>query len=77
MQDYFFPVLNGQLVVTIEGADARCVVDATSLDSVLKTCSRTLQQSLSPIIALTKWSLTQHDDVPHVNPHPNDNTDGK
>ena len=63
MQDYFFPVLNGQLVVTIEDADARCVVDAASLDSVLKTCSRTLQQSLSPIIALTKWSLTQHDDV--------------
>ena len=61
VQDYFFPILNGQLVVTVEDADARCVMDSASLEAVLKTCGRTLQQSMSPLIALTKWSLTQQD----------------
>jgi hypothetical protein len=59
VQDYFFPILNGQLVVTVEDADARCVMDSASLEAVLKTCGRTLQQSMNPLIALTKWSLTQ------------------
>ncbi|MFO1004171.1 MAG: hypothetical protein U0936_27960, partial [Planctomycetaceae bacterium] len=63
VQDYFFPILNGQLVVTVEDADARCVMDSSSLETVLKTCSRTLQQSMSPLIALTKWSLTQRDNL--------------
>jgi hypothetical protein len=63
VQDYFFPILNGQLVVTVEDADARCVMDSSSLESVLKTCSRTLQQSMSPLIALTKWALTQENDL--------------
>ncbi len=61
VQDYFFPVLNGQLVVTVEDADARCVLDSTSLEGALKSCSRALQQSMSPLIALTKWSLTHRD----------------
>ena len=63
VQDYFFPVLNGQLVVTVEEAGVRSVLDSGSLESVLKTCSRTLQQSMSPLITLTKWSLTQKDDL--------------
>ena len=63
VQDYFFPILNGQLVVTLEDADARCVIDSASLETVVKTCSRTLQQTMSPLIALTKWSLTQKNDL--------------
>ena len=34
-------------------------MDSTSLDAVLKTCSPTLQQSMSPLVALTRWSMTQ------------------
>ncbi len=63
VQDYFFPILTGQLVVTVEEADARCVMDSASLETVLKTCSRTLQQSMSPLISLTTWSLTQQNNL--------------
>jgi hypothetical protein len=63
VQDYFFPVLNGQLVVTVEDADARSVLDSATLETVAGTCSRALQQTMNPLIALTKWSLVHKNDV--------------
>jgi hypothetical protein len=63
VQDYFFPVLNGQLVVTVEDANERCVLDSATLETVSRTCSRTLQQTMNPLIALTKWSLAHKNDV--------------
>lgn len=63
VKDYFFPILNGQLVVTVESPEARCVLDSDSLMTVVKTCSRTLQVSMIPLIALSEWSLTQQENL--------------
>lgn len=59
VQDYFYPILRGDLVVTVEETDAKTVLDSQSLNSVVSTCQKSLQQTLRPLMDLTSWALTQ------------------
>jgi hypothetical protein len=58
-QDYFYPILKNDLVVTVENADSKTVLDAHSLPKVVATLESAVQQSLKPLLSLSAWALTQ------------------
>jgi hypothetical protein len=59
VQDYFYPILRNDLVVTVEDADAKTVLDAQSLQVIAGKLSPELQQVMRPLLDLTSWALKQ------------------
>ncbi|MBL8818282.1 MAG: hypothetical protein JNL58_19800 [Planctomyces sp.] len=57
VSDYFFPILNEDLVVTIEGPGKTLVLQSTSLELVLEDCSEDVKSSVQPLIELARWAI--------------------
>jgi hypothetical protein len=55
IQDYFFPVLDGSLEVTVEGPDGTEVLTAASLVEVVEKLNGALASSMVPLINLAVW----------------------
>lgn len=60
VQDYFYPILNEDLVVTIEDADTQTVLNARTLDTVVNECSDGIRESITPLLHLTQWAIQQY-----------------
>ena len=59
VQDYFYPILRNDLIVTVEDADSKTVLDAQSLQAIGSKLRPDLQLMLRPLIDLTTWALKQ------------------
>lgn len=59
VQDYFYPILHNDLIVTVEDADSKTVLDAQSLHAIAGKLRRDLQQMMRPLLDLTTWALKQ------------------
>ncbi|MFN9719402.1 MAG: hypothetical protein ACK58L_11945 [Planctomycetota bacterium] len=57
VQDFFYPVLRGDLVVTLEAPGAKWVVTAESIAAAVDLCSATIRETLRPLVRLAQWSL--------------------
>lgn len=61
-QDYFYPIMKEDLVVTVEDADTQAVLNAHTLASVVSQCSDSVREMIQPMLHLTQWALQQHCD---------------
>jgi hypothetical protein len=59
VQDYFYPILNEDLVVTVEDADTQSVLNARTLATVVSECSDAIRESITPLLNLTQWAFRQ------------------
>ena len=62
LQDYFYPILRNDLIVTVEDADSKTVMDSRSLTQIANNCRTSVQQIIRPILDLTTWGLQQQKD---------------
>jgi len=67
VQDYFYPILNEDLVVTVEDADTQTVLNARTLGSIVSECSDALRESITPLLNLAQWAF-QQDIIPQGSP---------
>lgn len=56
-EDYFHPILNHELVVTVEGPNSEFVISAESIADVVSTFSAIQQAQISPLLELAKWGM--------------------
>ncbi|MEQ9408016.1 MAG: hypothetical protein RIK87_09835 [Fuerstiella sp.] len=56
-EDYFFPILNHELVVTVEGPHSQLVISADSIDDVVRTFSPLQQTLINPMLELARWGM--------------------
>jgi len=56
-EDYFQPILNHELVVTVEGPNSQLVVSADSIFDVVSTFSPTHQSLVKPLLELAVWGM--------------------
>jgi len=72
VQDYFYPILRNDLIVTIEDADSKVVLDAQSLLTETGKLRAGIQQTMRPLLELTTWALKQpaEDNLFSVQPGP-------
>jgi len=59
LQDYFYVILREELVVTVEDADAQTVLNSQSLPSILAQVREPVRTTISSLLTLTEWALTQ------------------
>ncbi len=57
-RDYFYAILNGDLIVDIESPSETITLSATSLESTLAAKAPDLAKELTPLFELTKWAIT-------------------
>lgn len=57
MQDYFAPILRGDLIVTVDAPGHSTVIDAASVTEILPRCAPAVSRQLEPLIALSRWAL--------------------
>ncbi|MFY9254793.1 MAG: hypothetical protein WAO83_15180 [Fuerstiella sp.] len=56
-EDYFHPILNHELVVTVEGPGSEFVISADSIADVVKAFSPLQQAQTRPLLELATWGL--------------------
>lgn len=56
-EDYFQPILNHELVVTVEGPSSQLVVSADSIFDVVSTFSPSHQSLVKPLLELAVWGM--------------------
>lgn len=56
-EDYFQPILNHELVVTVEGPNSQLVVSADSIFDVVNTFSPIQQSLVTPLLELAVWGM--------------------
>lgn len=56
-EDYFQPILNHELVVTVEGPNSQLVVSADSIFDVVNTFSAVQQSLIKPLLELAVWGM--------------------
>ncbi len=57
VEDYFHPILNHELVVTVEGPNSELVISADSIADVVKTFSPLKQSQTMPLLELATWGM--------------------
>lgn len=57
VQDYFYPVLKEDLVVTVEDADTQIVLNGQTIGSVVAQCSDSVGEMIRPLLRLSQWAL--------------------
>ncbi len=62
LQDYFFPILAGQLDVIVETPSVRTVLDASTLIDEVSRLDSTWAGNLKPLIELADWARSMEDD---------------
>ena len=62
VQDYFYPILKEDLVVTVEDADTQTVLNALSLATVVSECADAIRELIQPLLNLTQWALHRDDE---------------
>ncbi len=60
VQDYFYPILKEDLVVTVEDADTQTVLNAQTLVTVVSESADVVREMIQPLLHLTQWALQQH-----------------
>ncbi|MBL7963724.1 MAG: hypothetical protein JNM31_07745 [Flavobacteriales bacterium] len=63
IEDYFFPVLSGDLEVTVSEGELEVTISSANLDSVAKELDVDFANRMRPLIALTNWARTQTDET--------------
>lgn len=58
LQDYFFPILRGDLVVTLEAPGTKLTLTADSLPAAVDRCGPSIRESLRPLISLSQWAIS-------------------
>ena len=67
-EDYFHPILNHELVVTVEGPNSELVISADSIVDVVKTFSPAQQCLVNPLLALASWGMDRKlEGIPRLN----------
>jgi len=56
IQGYFYPILSGNLVVTVVSPDGEKMLDAESLVEILSTLGGDIAASMLPLVDLASWS---------------------
>lgn len=62
VQDYFYPILKEDLVVTVEDADTQTVLNALSLATVVSESADAIRELIQPLLNLTQWALHRDDE---------------
>ena len=62
VQDYFYPILKEDLVVTVEDADTQTVLNAQSLATVVSESADVIRELIQPLLKLTQWALHRDDE---------------
>ena len=62
VQDYFYPILKDDLVVTVEDADTQTVLNAQSLATVVSESADAIRDVIQPLLNLTQWALHRTDE---------------
>ena len=57
VQDYFYPILRGDLIVTLETPGSKLVLNADSIPETVESCGVAIRESLRPLVQLAQWSL--------------------
>lgn len=71
IEDYFYPILSGDLEVTVEGMDGATVLTAVTLISELEKLNGDLAADMVPLINLAKWARSlKHEDIVVLNTMP-------
>lgn len=69
-EDYFQPILNHELVVTVEGPGSELVISAESMMDVVRTFSPQQQANITPLLELVTWGMgTRVSGLPMLNLH--------
>jgi hypothetical protein len=56
-EDYFHPILNHELIVTVEGPNSQLVISADSIFDVVSTFSPVQQSLVKPLLELAVWGM--------------------
>ena len=68
-EDYFYPILNHELVVTVEGPGSELVISADSIANVVTTFTPLQQSHTAPLLELATWGMRkQVEDLALLNP---------
>ncbi|MEZ6127292.1 MAG: hypothetical protein R3C59_01255 [Planctomycetaceae bacterium] len=68
-EDYFHPILNHELVVTVEGPNSQLAITADSIFDVVRTFSAHQQSLINPLLELAVWGMEQRVlGIPLLNP---------
>ncbi len=62
VQDYFYPILKEDLVVTVEDADTQTVLNTLTLATVVSECGDAIRESITPLLNLTQWAFQQQNE---------------
>jgi len=62
VQDYFYPILKEDLVVTVEDADTQTVLNAQSLATFVSESADVIRELIQPLLNLTQWALHRDDE---------------
>ncbi|MEJ7595289.1 MAG: hypothetical protein WKF77_27535, partial [Planctomycetaceae bacterium] len=62
VQDYFYPILKEDLVVTVEDADTQSVLNAQTLVTVVSESADVIRELIQPLLNLTQWALHRADE---------------
>ena len=69
-EDYFYPILNHDLVVTVEGPSSELVISADSIEDVVRTFAPAQQSLIDPMLELARWGMDkQVEGLPLLNLH--------
>lgn len=63
IEDYFFPILSGDLEVIVSEEDQELTISSANLDAVAKELDADFANRMRPLIALTNWARTQSDET--------------
>jgi hypothetical protein len=59
VQDYFYPILTGELIVTLADPASEILLDAGSIESAIPLLEESQQHEYGAVIELTKWACSQ------------------
>lgn len=69
-EDYFHPILNHELVVTVEGPNSEFVISAETIVDVVKAFTPVQQSIILPMLELAAWGMDQRvSGMPVLNLH--------
>ena len=60
LQDYFYPILREELIVTVEDAESQTILNAQTLPEIVKHAGDSVRSVIGPLVDLAGWALKQN-----------------
>ena len=59
VQDYFYPILQEELIVTVEDSDSQTILNARTLPEIVNNAGDDVRSVIRPLVDLSGWALKQ------------------